>query len=123
MQDGEARIYVQQLRELTKSASEASAEVAASNGAWRESDEAELKFRQRMHAVVKLAHRLQETAGQAANKPTDEEAQLLLIGQTCMAIDLVLNAADGYVRTKHPAFLCACTDGERLLAALGSALE
>jgi len=119
---GVAAVYVDQFRALEKQTRQVATQISESEHSWKSSREVVVTLHERLGALQKIAHRLEETAADEdlklvrANRKTDKT--LLLVAQACKAADFTLSALYYYVDTNDRAFLGFARTGLDLVAAI-----
>ena len=114
-QSGETPIYKEQFAALVQSMDRVySSALKVPSG----TDKQELM--ERVFALQKSAHRLQEQAGEAENQSREAghtiDKRLLLIEQGCMSVDLVLAATNNFLSTGDRVFVGLASDVRRVVS-------
>ncbi len=118
----EGPVYVEQFQNLQKSVDQIFDEI--SNGVPGKGDQ--LLLGERLFALKKVTHRLQEGAGEADNAARQRGAgvnkRLRLVVQGCMAIDSVLQALGNYLDTDDRFFLILAIEGKQTTSSIRKVL-
>lgn len=115
-------MYADQLLRLSETTDQMLAEIVGSESHWAESRAARHALEERLLALVKLVHRLDETAGETQvallEKGQRPDKKFNLVGQGCLALDFVLRALDNYVDTDDRVFLGLARNGAELVGSI-----
>jgi hypothetical protein len=110
-QSGETPVYVEQFQNLQSSMERVFLEVTKSESI---TNEGRFNVNERLFALKKIAHRLQEGAGDAGiaaqNSGRKMDKRLRLVEQGCMSIDSVLAALGNFLDTEDRFFLGLAVD-------------